>query len=217
VTERLLVAVEWTPKRAFASALEWPGWSRSAKTPELAVEALLAYGQRYEAVAAHAAQTFSAKADDVEIVEAIEGDASTAFGVPGRVAGWERRPLDAREAERRAALVAAAWRRFDDVVASAPEELRKGPRGGGRYRSKIVGHVVAADHGYSRELGLTRPEPSPSDRVGVEAFRAAMLAVLRLPSDGAPIARRWTTAYAARRIAWHALDHAWEIEDRTPG
>ncbi len=21
--------------------------------------------------------------------------------------------------------------------------------------------------------------------------------------------------YAARRIAWHALDHAWEVEDRT--
>lgn len=25
----------------------------------------------------------------------------------------------------------------------------------------------------------------------------------------------WPARYAARRIAWHALDHAWEIEDRT--
>ena len=24
----------------------------------------------------------------------------------------------------------------------------------------------------------------------------------------------WTTAYAARRIAWHVLDHAWEMQDR---
>jgi len=24
----------------------------------------------------------------------------------------------------------------------------------------------------------------------------------------------WSTRYAARRIAWHALDHAWEMQDR---
>jgi hypothetical protein len=46
--------------------------------------------------------------------------------------------------------------------------------------------------------------------------RAAMAAVLREPSDGSPFAgRKWTARYAAHRIAWHALDHAWEIEDRT--
>ena len=55
-----------------------------------------------------------------------------------------------------------------------------------------------------------------ADRAAVEAERAAMLEVLRQPSDGSPLAgRRWTARYAARRIAWHALDHAWEIEDRT--
>jgi hypothetical protein len=31
-----------------------------------------------------------------------------------------------------------------------------------------------------------------------------------------PVAQaKWPPAYAARRIAWHALDHAWEIEDRS--
>jgi hypothetical protein len=60
------------------------------------------------------------------------------------------------------------------------------------------------------------PEPSPHDRPGVEAERAAILTILREPSDGSPLAdRRWTARYAGRRIAWHALDHAWEIEDRT--
>ena len=24
----------------------------------------------------------------------------------------------------------------------------------------------------------------------------------------------WTTRYAARRIAWHVLEHAWEMQDR---
>jgi hypothetical protein len=47
-------------------------------------------------------------------------------------------------------------------------------------------------------------------------MRSAMLDVLREPSDGSPLAgRRWTARYAASRIAWHALDHAWEMEDRS--
>jgi hypothetical protein len=32
------------------------------------------------------------------------------------------------------------------------------------------------------------------------------------------VPKGWPPRYAARRIAWHALDHAWEIEDRSePG
>jgi hypothetical protein len=27
---------------------------------------------------------------------------------------------------------------------------------------------------------------------------------------------KWPVAYVIRRTAWHALDHAWEIEDRIP-
>jgi hypothetical protein len=41
------------------------------------------------------------------------------------------------------------------------------------------------------------------------------VAVLSRPSDGGPLAEKgWPARYAARRIAWHALDHAWEMEDR---
>ena len=43
-----------------------------------------------------------------------------------------------------------------------------------------------------------------------------MLEILRQPSDGSPLAgRKWPPRYAVRRVAWHALDHAWEMEDRT--
>ena len=35
------------------------------------------------------------------------------------------------------------------------------------------------------------------------------------PSDGSPVVPNgWTTRYAARRIAWHVLEHAWEMQDR---
>ena len=105
---------------------------------------------------------------------------------------------------------------FDDVVAAAPAELRKGPRGGGRDRDKVVEHVIEAEHAYAREMGL---EAAGAGRGGPRRgrrVRAAIAAVLREPSDGSPIAgRRWTARYAARRVAWHVLDHAWEIEDRT--
>ena len=79
----------------------------------------------------------------------------------------------------------------------------------------MIGHVIEADHAYAREIGVRMPEPSFADREAVEAERAAVLDALRQPSDGSPLAdRKWTPRYAARRIAWHALDHAWEMEDR---
>ena len=212
---RVRVTVEATPKRAFATATEWPGWSRGAKTPELAVDALRAYRDRY-AAAIEAADVGVPDVDpDAEIVGKVDGDASTEFGVPGSVTDADRAPLDPREAERRAAIVEAAWATFDRVAKRAPSTLRKGPRGGGRDTAKIIEHVVAADHGYTRELGVRVPAPDPTNAKEVAALRAAMLEVLRQPSDGSPIAKRWTTRYAAQRIAWHALDHAWEIEDRS--
>ena len=80
----------------------------------------------------------------------------------------------------------------------------------------MVGHVIESDWYYARELGLKLRQPRPDDRAAVEASRDAVLDILRQPSDGNPIAeRKWTARYAARRIAWHALDHAWEMEDRS--
>ena len=57
------------------------------------------------------------------------------------------------------------------------------------------------------------------DVLGITALREELSRVLRLPSDGAPlVAKGWPLRYAARRIAWHVLDHTWEMEDRSePG
>ena len=68
-------------------------------------------------------------------------------------------------------------------------------------------------------MGLRVARPSRADRRSIEAMRSAMLDLLGQPSDGSPLGgRKWPPRYAADRIAWHALDHAWEMEDRTePG
>jgi len=213
--ERLAVAIESAPKKTFATALDWPGWSRSAKTDELALEALLAYAPRYARIAKAARVPFHLSFD-ADVVERSDGGSGTEFGVPSRTHAADTRPVSGSEAKRLAAIVQASWTYFDSVAAKAPAELRKGPRGGGRDRDKIVGHVNESDGYYARELGLAVRQPFAADRAAVEAMRAAMLAVLRRPSDGSPLAgRKWTQRYAARRIAWHALDHAWEIQDRS--
>jgi hypothetical protein len=218
MTKPILVTIEQTPKKAFATAADWPGWSRSGKTEELALETLAAYAPRYALVAEAAGRLFAATptVDDFEIVERHEGSSGTDFGVPSRPTDHDGRPTDADEAARLTDLVEAAWANFDRVAVAAPEELRKGPRGGGRNTSKIIGHVMESDGAYAHEIGIKVREFAIDDRPAIDAMRAAMLDVLRAARGGEPLAgRRWPARYAAHRIAWHALDHAWEIEDRT--
>ena len=53
------------------------------------------------------------------------------------------------------------------------------------------------------------------------AMRETALAALEARAGGKPIddprqtKRLWSPRYTVRRSAWHALDHAWEIEDRS--
>jgi hypothetical protein len=75
---------------------------------------------------------------------------------------------------------------------------------------------MEADRAYAGQIGIKVKEFAPDDRPAIEAMRSEMLDDLRVARDGQPIAgRRWPARYAAHRIAWHALDHAWEIEDRS--
>ncbi len=208
------VSLETSPTKVFATAIDWPGWSRSGKTEELALAALAACAPRYAVVASEATEAFDPVAYDV--VERADGAGGTAFGVPSAITALDRRPVSADEGERLARIVEAAFTVFDGVAAAAPAELRKGPRGGGRDRDKMIAHVLESEWSYAREMGLRGPQPGPDDRPGIEALRASMLEILGRPSDGSPLAdRKWPPRYAARRIAWHALDHAWEMEDRT--
>lgn len=213
---RIAVAVESTLRRTFASAIDWPGLARSGKTESAALQAVAACLERYAFVARSAGEDFPGTGLELDVVETGEGGTGTDFGVPSRVTNADRRPTSPEEADRLVRLVAAAWARLDEIAAAAPESLRTGPRGGGRDTSKIEEHAVMADHVYAREMGLRLPAPIPGDRWSIEGLREAMLAVIRQPSDGSVLAdRKWTARYAAHRIAWHALDHAWEIEDRS--
>ena len=214
------VYLETGGRRCFACSLEWPGWCRSGKTEGAALETLLAYAPRYAIVAAAAGLRFPAKAQErANVVEHVDGSMATDFGVPSALAVADAEPLARAGATRLASLVAASWQILDGVVAGAPAILRKGPRGGGRDRDAIATHVLEAEMAYARKLGLRWKAATLGDAATAAEHREAILAVLRRPSDGSPVVEKgWPPRYAARRIAWHALDHAWEIEDKSePG
>ncbi|HAM03024.1 MAG TPA: hypothetical protein DCQ30_12485, partial [Acidimicrobiaceae bacterium] len=178
-----------------------------------------AYGERYRPVAERAGFSFpTSTVAELKVVERVPGSATTDFGAPGAIAEVDRRPLSAAAARRQAALVEACWAAFDEVVATAPSALRKGPRGGGRDLGAIVAHVLDAERAYLRKLGLRLGPFNGDEPDSLKSHRPAVLKVLGRawrPSAGDP---PWTAPYGARRIAWHVLDHAWEIEDRSePG
>jgi hypothetical protein len=206
------VYLEVGKRRVFASAADWPGWTRSGKDEKSALEALAAAAPRYAQTAKAAHIPFSPGAG-FDVVERLPGDATTEFGAPGAIAKAESKRLTKKEAGRLSALVAASWTVLDRVVEQAPPSLRKGPRGGGRDREKIVEHVLGAETMYARKLGLRLQQPAAGDSAAVREFRNAIVAGLRAGTKGVTV-RGWPARYAARRMAWHALDHAWEIEDR---
>jgi len=182
------------------------------------LDALVHYAPRYAIVASRAGASFSATAGLQPVVqERLPGTATTDFGVPGVEASSDREPMTREQARLLTSIVRAAWSVFEETVATAPEVLSKGPRGGGRDRDAIAEHVLAAEVAYGRKLGLQGlRQPAPGDARAVTAMRDSLVETLLSRSESPePRHTGWPARYAARRIAWHVLDHAWEIEDRS--
>ena len=218
------VSVEATGKRAFAGADDWPGWCRSGRDEEAALQALFEYGPRYARVLEGSGVRFTAPArlSTLSVVERMKGDATTDFGAPSIAPQADGTPIDRRWLTRNEKILRACWAAFDRAVAGVTGPLQKGPRGGGREVDAIVGHVVGAEGGYLRMIA-GKPPSFAEDQASAarEPVRDAVLEALeralvdgiaeRGPRGGA----RWSARYFVRRDVWHVLDHAWEIEDRS--
>lgn len=185
----------------FAVALDWPGWARRARTADAALDALLAYAARYRPVAGDGFDP-----GEPDVTAQVDGGSGTDFGVLAGPGPWDDDPLPAGETERFVGLLQRSWALFDTVAAGAPAELRKGPRGGGRDRDKVIAHVLEGEKAYAPKAGICLPAATPW-----EERRVAVVAALRAGCPGA----QWPPRYVARRFTWHVLDHVWEIEDRS--
>ena len=213
------VVLEVAAKRSFASAVEWPGWSRSGRSPDESLERLVEYGRRYARVARLAKVDFTPPAgvDDLEVVERVRGGSGTEFGVPGIAASTESGRIPPAQLDRLVALLEAAWTTFDRSAARAKgKHLRLGPRGGGRQVPKMVDHVHEAEAAYLHQLGWKTDRGAPMDELRRAFVEAARLRSAEKPlPEPNKVRSPWDPAYAIRRSGWHALDHAWEIEDRS--
>lgn len=213
------VVLEVAPKKAFASALDWPGWARAGRTEDDALQSLVDYGARYAVVARRAQLPFAhpATVRGLDIVERLRGNGTTEFGAPGKSARAEEQPVSGADLARLVALLEASWAILDAVAKKAAGvKLSTGPRGGGRDLDKIIGHVRDAESAYLHKLGARAPDPEGANLR--RAFTDALTALAAgRPVDNPSRTRNvWSPRYATRRAAWHVLDHAWEIEDRSP-
>jgi hypothetical protein len=217
------IYLEVGAKRSFAGAVEWPGWCRSGPSEQEAVAALAAYGDRYQRVVEGSFPKFKGPKDTSEfkIIERLKGNATTEFGAPSQGLPSDSEPLPAAELERLTRVLSACWSAFERAAKSAAGlELRKGPRGGGRDLGKIADHILEADKIYTVKLGARPPKAASGRPLRPADLHDTMVAALRARARGTPVTDPseakglWTPRFFTRRVAWHVLDHAWEIEDR---
>lgn len=213
-------------KKVVAYALDWPGWSRGAKTADNALATLAAYRDRYRPVAVIAGLggEFDA-AGDFEVVEDRIGTGSTDFwGISFSPSSFEIGAMPTEEFERKLILLQACWAHFDHVVARVSPEMRKGPRGGGRDRDEIMNHTLGNERlQLAVKVGVTTPEGAQLTPEGRRTHREDYVAALREHNAAGKKARTWELAFLLRHTAFHLMDHAWEMEDKdlspiaTPG
>ena len=185
----------------FAAAVDWPGWCRHAKTEDLALGALLDYQDRYAAVL-----SVPFKPGTLVVVGSVAGNATTDFGAPAVDTPWDAEAITARDLKRQVTVLEDCWVYFDGVVDAAPSALTKGPRGGGRDRDGVVAHTREAERHYCSKLGTRVPPRTP----WVDQRAVVVESLLAGSPNG-----KWPPRYSIRRLAWHVLDHAWEIEDKS--
>ena len=218
------IYLEIGEKRVFASAVEWPGWCRSGRNEVSAIQALLDSGSRYSQIFQSKELGFEApeRASSFNIVERLDGNSTTDFGAPDVPLSSDKEPIDVNELLRLSSLLKSCWFAFDEAVKVADGmQLRKGPRGGGRDLKKITDHILMADDSYLKRVGWKVQAAEEGelekrlDRIRreiLDAFEAAVHG--ELPVVGPRGGKRWAPRFFVRRVAWHVIDHAWELEDR---
>ena len=222
--EKIAVALEIGPKqRVFAQALDWIGWCRAGKDEVTALHQLVIAGPRYAPVAARAGFPFTIPPsfETFEVVERVPGTATTDFGAPAVPLTSDQKPLAEADIERFIRLLTACWSTFDDVLHSISADLRAKKPERGRSPDAMRLHLLQTDRMHLSAFGPAFRQPDPAHVAEQEAaVREQIIAALRAVPREENIAPRlrygfsWTPRFAVRRSAWHALDHAWELQGR---
>lgn len=216
--EHLRVTLEVGPKgkKVVAVAPDWPGLARGGANEQAALDRLRSYIPRYAPVAKLAGmEARFVTTADIEVVERYPGTGSTDFwGISFAFSSVDRQALSAEAVERELTLLGACWAFFDAVRSRVSAELRKGPRGGGRDRDRIVRHVFANEQDWAKGLGVHTPDDAMLTDEGLKTHRDAYCHAIRDYHAQGKLAGKWPLRYLIRHTAFHTLDHAWEMEDK---
>ena len=131
-----------------------------------------------------------------EVVDRVDGDATTDFGAPGKAAAPDREPLASGEPERLAALLETSWLALDAALEAVPEAERIAKPEVGRSALTMWLHVGRAERAYLSPLltqlkalevegSATFKAPRVSDPATPEQVRARSRRVPRRAADAA--------------------------------
>ncbi len=199
---KIAIYLETGSKRTFASATNWPGWCRSGRDKDSALQAMLDYAPRYARVLRTSRLGFQVPGDifAFNITERLKGGSTTDFGAPEASPKSDAQPVNDAELARLEKILKACWRAFDAAVTAAEgKELRTRPRGGGRDLDKIVHHVIEADKAYVSAVGYKYVYDDSKDvQAELTDVRKAIIEGLRAsvrgenPALGPRGGKRWT-------------------------
>ena len=224
-SKRINIYLEAGSKKTFAGAIDWPGWARSGPDEPSAIQSLFEYGRRYQQVVAATQPGFRAPSEvsKFDVVERLEGNSTTDFGAPDASPSQDTAPVGQVELLRFQNLLKGAGRRLTGW--SRQPRARSctrdpGAAGGTLNKSSAMCSALrqpiwGGSDGNSRRMkSETWIRKSPGRRRGVLMALAASVRG-ELPARGPRRGLHWRPRYFVRRVAWHVLDHAWEIEDRS--
>ena len=222
--KKIGVYLEIGKKRTFAGAVDWPGWCRSGRDEESALQSLFESGARFANIVQRSRLGFQKPKDasGFVVVERLKGNATTDFGAPAIAPDRDSKPVSPAELRRLESILKACWRALERNTEKAEgKTLETGPRGGGRQLEGIIEHVLGSTEGYLSQVGWKYKQDARAGQeqqfaqtmqASIDALRASARG--EIPAKGPRGGVRWSARYFVRRVAWHILDHAWEIEDR---
>jgi hypothetical protein len=217
------VYIEKGRKKVLAGSVDWPGWVGMGESEAEALIALFEAADRYAAVM-HAAQidfNIPVSRHDFDLLETVNGGFATDFGGPHVSPHTDSTTVSEEDYMKLQSLLMACWQAFDAAVASSEGRDLLPPKAGVALDVYgIINHVIKNDQSDLERLGWAhrfRNYPNPLDElrdIRESTLRAMTRATFgEIPQIGLT-GEIWTVRYFVRKLAWHTLDHAWEIEDR---
>jgi hypothetical protein len=238
--EPVRIYLETGKNWVFASALDWPGWSRRGKGEEAAIDTFLSYARRYAEVVGPGAGGAVGESGGAAGGAARRGSGGAAGGAARGKRGGAARDLASCTSVDVVGRVDSRAGMADFGAPGAVGPWDDEPLS----EAELDRHVSLLEDAWSYLDAVARASPAElrkgprgggRDRDAMlrhvqEAERAYSPKVgcrvpPRTPWDdqrrmiadalrAAPAETIWPLRYTIRRTAWHVLDHAWEMQDK---